>query len=328
MERNPAEIMDTTINHELETKPTSFYLGSLEDLGLGNPDGIPSALAEADDNERKEYGEKLLEALAPVTDFNHYGCIDGRNCITNADGSAPEVRRRQVGGTGLLIEVGMNGDAPIMDTISPENDLTTILELVEDDYTNKTGVLPSAHLGGCGGVNGAISDNKSMAVDATSVNVAKAVMEHPAVRAYSGLSYDETLGQKVREEAPKSAEFLEAKGWDGQKYVDRTKAIEPAGVEDLEVNPDDKFNGHKEQAVVFVLSTDGSQSISEAKLNELGLGEVFPVNVDASVDMAKAMAGNRKEEGATQALIANLAKHAEVAKRLPSTKTPVYLLVA
>jgi hypothetical protein len=328
MERNPTEIMDTTINYERETKPVSYYLGSLEDLGLGNPDGIPSALEHADDAERIEYGEKLLDALAPVTDFNHYGCIDGRNCICNADGSEPEVRRRQVGGTGLLIEVAMNGDAPVMDTISPENDLTTILELLEDDYAKKTGVLPSAHEGGCGGVNGAIDDNQNMAIDGTSINVAKTIMELPAVKAYSGLDFDETLGKKVQAEASKSAAFLEAKEWNGQEYVDRAKAIEPAGVEDLEVDPDHTFKGHKEQALVLVLSKDGSQSIDEAKLKELGLGEDFIVNIDASVDMGKAMAGNRKEEGATQALIANLAKHAEVAKRLPSTKTPVYLLVA
>ncbi len=327
------ENMNTATDHETETKPEVFYLGSLQDLGLGNPEGIPSKLADKSDDERKHYGEQLVKALDTITDYTHYGCIDGRNCVHNADGSQPEVRNRQVGGTGLLVEVALNGEAPIVDTLKRDGDtqvrLKDAVKEVELDFAAKTGVRRSAHLGGCGGVKGAVADNKNMHAQPTSVNVASALMEIPAVRAYSGLAFSEELGARVREQAGKTAEWLEAEGWDGDKYVEKTQKHEPAGVEDLEVDAaDEKFHGHKEEAVVFVLSLDGSQSLSERKLKELGLGEAFVVNVNASVDAAKAQAGNRGEEGAAQLLIANFAKHAEVANRLASTTTPVYLIVA
>ena len=328
MTHSSAETMNTTTNYEVKTKLTSYYLGSLKQLGLGNPEGIPCALKEASEAERIDYGNQLLEAIAPVTDLAHYGCIDGRFCVCNADGSAPDVRRRQVGGTGLLVEVGMNADAPVIDTLDIDDDIDAIQDVIQDDYSKKTGVLASAHLGGCGGVNGAVADNEYIHQDDTAINVARALMDNPEVLEYSGLPYNEALGQRVKEEAGKTALLLDAKGWNGQRYVEKTQAEEPAGVEELETDPNDRFNGHDEQAVVFVLGRDGKQSISEAKLKELELGSVFVVNIDASVDMAKAFMGRREHEGATQALIANLAKHAAVAKRLPSDETPVYLLIA
>lgn len=322
---SPMENMNTVINHETEIRPDVLYLGSLEDLGLGNINGIPSDLAEASVEERTAYGEKLKEAIVSVTDFNHYGCIDGRNCVCNADGSEPEVRRRQVGGTGLLVEVAMNGEAPFLDTIDTSAPISTIINEVEKDYMVKTGVSRSAHLGGCGGVNGAKADNKAISENPAIIGVTRAIMEIPQVQQYSGLTFDPEITKRVTDKAGATAEWMEANNWDGSKYVEGVEKDDPTGVEKLET-ADDEFHGHKEAALVLLLSEDGSSTLSEKKLKELGLGEDFVVNVDASIDMAKALAGNRGQEGATQALISNLAKHAAVANRLPSTKTPVYFM--
>lgn len=327
------EYTDTTINHETETKPEVMYLGSLQDLGLGNPNGIPSKLADKSEEERREYGERLIEALDTITDYEHYGCIDGRNCICNADGSQPEIRSRQVGGTGLLVEVALNGEAPIVDTLKTSGDadvrLKDAAKTIELDFTAKTGVRRSAHLGGCAGVKGAVSDNKNINQNEAPINVAKALMEIPAVRAHSGLGFTPELGKRVREEAGITTQWLEAQGWDGDVYVEKTQKHEPAGVEDLEVDQEDeKYHGHKENALVIVLSKDGTKTISEQKLKELGLGEAFIFNINASIDMAKAQAGNRAEQGAAQLLIANLGKHAAVADRIASPDTPVYFIVA
>lgn len=327
------EDMNTATDHEAETKSEVLYLGSLQDLGLGNPEGIPSKLADKSDDERRQYGERLVDALDEITDYSHYGCIDGRNCIHNADGSQPEIRNRQVGGTGLLVEVALNGEAPIVDTLSGDGNapvqLKDMVKTVGRDFEAKTGIRRSAHLGGCAGVKGAVADNKNMHASPVSVNVAGAIMEIPAVRNYSGVEFTAELGARVRERAGITGDWLESEGWDGDMYVEKTQKHEPSGVEDLEVDDaDEKFHGHKEEAVIFILSLDGTKSISERKLKELGLGEAFVVNVNASVDAAKAQAGNRGEKGAAQLLIANLAKHAEVASRIVSRSTPVYLVVA
>lgn len=326
--KRTAETMDVTVNYEIKTEPKVAYLGKLADFGLGNPDGIPSRLADKNESEIIDYGERALEAIAPVTDFSHYSCIDGRNCQCNADKSQRHVRRRQVGGTGHLLEVAIVGGASVLDTINPNAPLDEQLDSIEDDYAKKTGVRPSAHMGGCGGVNGAIQDCRTGATDDAPVKVAKALMEYPDIYEASGLDYSDTLGEKVRENSAKAASFLQANNWDGQAYVDRTKQHEPAGVEELEVDETDhKFHGHKEDAILLVFSRDGKQSIDEYRLKELGLGEAFVVNLDASIDMAKAQAGNRGDDGAAQLLIANFAKHAEVAGRLASDKTPLLLLV-
>ncbi len=321
------EHMDTTVNYEIKTKPQAYYLGTLRDLGLGNPDGIPSFLAKVSEQERIEYGEKVLEALAPVTDFTHFACIDGRNCLCNADKSAPEIRRRQVSGTGSLLEISLNAEAPVLQTVNLDDGLDAIIPVIEDDFAKKTGVLPSAHEGGCGGVNGAVQDNQFTYEYPAAITVAAAIMAHPEVQTLTGgLQYDTKLGDKVRANAAVTTAFLEAKGWDGQAYVDAVATKEPAGVEELEFDPNHQFKGHKEASLLLVVSRDGDMTISEQKLKELELGEAFTMNIDASYDMAKAQAGNRGTEGVAQAFIANLAKHCAVADRLPSDETPVYIL--
>lgn len=319
------ENMNTTINHEIESPVEVTYLGSLADLGLGNPNGIPSELAEATLEERIAYGEKLKDAVADVTDMHHYRCIDGRNCVCNADGAQPEIRRGQVGGTGLLVEVAMNGGAPLMDTIDTQSSAGSVISQVEGDYMKKTGVFRSAHLGGCGGVNGAIVDNQTINENPAIMNVTEAIMGLPYMQKQSVAKYDATIAKTVASNAAVTAEWMMQNGWDGARYVEGITQEEPAGVEDLEV-ADDEFHGHKENAVLLVLSKSGSRTISEQKLKSLGLGEAFVANLDASIDMAKAMAGHLGETGVSALLTANIAKHTAVAHRLAGEGTPVYFI--
>lgn len=318
--------MDTTVNYELETEQRSYYLGSLRDFGLGNPSGVTSELADANRETREEYGKTLLEAIAPVTDFAHYSCGDGRECLSNADGSAPEIRKRHFGGTGTLAEIAMNGDAPVVDTISTETSMDGIGDIVQNHFAKINGVLPSAHYE-CAAVDGSIAHNQFIAESEAPVKFAEAIMEHSEVIAFSGLGYDENLAGKVRDEASKTAQLEQAKSWNGKHYVEITAVEEPAGVERLDVDENHEFGGHNEGTVVLVLSRNREKSISRQKLKELGLLDALVLNVDASVDVAKSLNGRRGDEGGAQLLIADLAKVAAIAKSLPSEDTPVYLLV-
>lgn len=319
------EYMNTDINHELETKPRVEYLGKLADLGIGNPNGIPSYLADKSDAERIEYGEKALEALRQVTDFTHLACIDGRNCICNADKSAPEIRRRHVSGTNSTLEIALNANAPVLDTVNLDGSLEEITGVLEDNLAEKTGILPSAHEGGCGGVNGAISHNKAIAEKPEIMSVTETIMNLPAVQTLTdNLQYDSKIGTAVRDEARKTATFLEAKGWNGQERVDTTAAKEPAGVEELE-HDDSPFHGHKEAGVFIIVSLTG-KTIAEGVLKELGLGEAFAWNVDASYDTSKAQTGNGGEPGLKRNFISDIAKHVATTDDLVSDQTPVYLI--
>lgn len=300
-----------------------IYLGRLKDLSIGNPDGIPSPLSKASEEEVLEYGERLKGALDTITDHAHLGCIDGRCVVCNADGSTPQVRGRQVSGTGSLLEEAHNAEASVLDTIDPDASLGEQIEQLEAFYERVTGIKPSAHRGGCGGVNGAIEDNKAIATNPDIIAVTETFMGLPVVSEFTSIPFNAALSQRVKLKAAETAQDLEARGWEGQKYVDGAAKREPAGCEELET-AEDKFHGHKEAGVVFVLSRD--RSISEAKQKELGLEDMFVVGIQQSVDQANAFGGQRGFEGVQQALIANIAKHVAVADRLPHEDDPVFIL--
>ena len=226
----------------------------------------------------------------------------------------------------------MNGEATVLDTIRDGASLHELQDELEGDYAKKSGVQPSSHTGGCGGVNGAVEDNKFINSSSVPTNVAKALITHPALAPLWGIEYGEELGNNlsnaVKETAGKTAQFLEQSGWNGPDAVERIKAKEPIGVEELQVDPaDEKFHGHKENSLALVFSVSGKNTLTEEKMAELGLGDNFVVNLDASLDMAKYQSGNRGNEGVVRNLIANLAKHAAVGKRLPHEDTPAYIVI-
>lgn len=292
------------------------YLGRMENLGIGNPEGIPSKLADASETELQEFGEMLKELLVEVTDTAHFGCIDGRCRLCNADGSAPEARLRHVSGTGSNLEIALNAGASVTDA-AVDMPLEQAITVVEEDMTNKTGVKRSAHSGGCGGVNGAVADNEAIGAKPSILKTTETFMSLHAVQEATGIEYVGELGEAVRENAPRTAFRLRDGGWTGEKYVEGVREDEPAGLEDLEVDHDHPFHGHAEDAIVFVL---GKKTITVPNL--------FVINLDAIIMNADALSDQRGREGYVQALIAGVAKHIATADRLASTKTPIYLLEA
>lgn len=308
-----------------EKLPQITFLGRLRDFGLGNPQGIPSELATASDTQLTDYGEKILQAIDNVDDFKHYACIDGRDCLTNSDGSAANNKRRQVGGTLLWLETAMNAESSLLDSHDLSDGLENAVNVINGKMTELTGINPSAHSGGCGGANGAIDDNYAIANIPAVINTVKAVMNIPAMSQASGLEYDEVLGQEVRRQAFKTAGWLKNNGWNGDEQVEAVKQLGIENIEELKTDHD-KFHGHKESSIILLLSRDGTNTISKTKLHNNGLGDAFVVNIDASINDAAALSGNRGEDGKKQALIANLAKHMAVASRLANLDTPVFFI--
>jgi hypothetical protein len=311
---------DMAVTHETRSEPQVIYLGRLGDLGLGNPEGIPSRLAEASESDIQAYGENLAKSLDVISDNSHDGCIDGRCVMCNADGSAPEIRQRQVGGSGARVEESMNAEAELLAKIDLDAPIQDIAKQVDDYFEQETSVKPSAHTGVCGGVGGAIEDNEEIGNNPAILGVTQTFMGISEIANFTEMKFDEGAADKVRIQAPKTAQFLRSKKWIGQDYVDSVTSREPAGVEELET-ADDQYKGHSENALVVVLSHD--KSISEDKLKALNLGDVFVWTLKRSVEKAHAAGG---PERATQYLIANIAKHMAVANRLPSDKTPVYII--
>ncbi len=299
---------------EMETthETKGLYVGRLGDLGLGNPEGIPSRYAEYSKEQLDEIAEQNARSLTEPTDLSCTACIDGRCTLHNADGSPAEVRKRRVGGSASNLGVMLNADASVTATFDMNASIGELVQIADDAAGER-----SAHTGGCGGANGEITDNELIATEPKIMAAVKALMAIPAVREALGFDYSEVLGQRVVDNAGKTAVFLRAKGWDGQRYVDGVLAQNPRGVEELEVDHDDhKFHGHKEPSVSIVL---GNKTMP---LDHDG----FVWNVEATLEFAEQVAGQRGDEGFQQAVIADIAKHMAVCKRLPSEETPVFLL--
>lgn len=299
------------------THGKAFYLGTLGDFGLGNPEGIPSSLAGSSLEERVAYGQRLLEAVVDITDKHHLTCIDGRFCKCNADGSSAETRRAQVAGTGALTEVAVNAGV-----IQPGRLSDTIKKL-----EGKVRFDRSAHLGGCGGVNGAIPDNLAIGEKPAILEVTQAVMDHEALVQHTHLPYDKMVAEAIRRQAPLTAAWMKKEGWEGQKFVDGVKddSQTAGGVEDL-LTDDSPHRGHNEPAIALFYSVGHNQTVSQNQTEALGLGRPFVGNLDASQEIAEDLGeGDTSREVAV--MTANVAKHVATGDRLASPDTPVYLLV-
>jgi len=301
------------IEMEQTRERKAIVLGRLQDFGLGNPEGIPSSLANASHAELQEIADRDNEALVEPNDFTCTACVDGRKCIHNADGSEPKLRLRRVGGSASNYGVALNADASIVAVLNPEAPLGEQINTVDDFMGYR-----SAHLGGCGGAIGEIADHEAIHQKSAVLAAVKAFMAVPEVREYLGVDYTDELGERVRVNAGKTAEYLRTMGWDGQKYVDGVKDEVPENVEDLETDPNDhKFHGHKEAKLTVIIGDKTSAQNDE-----------FVWNLCASKEVAEKLAGQRGEEGYTQAIIAELAKHFAVVDRLPVGELPVILQVA
>lgn len=306
-----SEHMQDIIEREQTRELTGQFVARLGDLGLGNPDGIPSYYADKTPEELNEIAHEQAQKLVAPTDLSCTACIDGRCTLHYADGSEAAIRMRRVGGSASDLGVALNAEASIIDTLDSgaplEDDILAIEQLMGD---------PSAHLGGCGGANGEINDHELIHDNPAILAAVKVFMEIPEVIEALGVGYNDALGERVRENAGKSAAFLRAKGWDGQAYVDGVVERNPQGVEVLEVDTEDqKFKGHREPALAIIL---GDETMP---LDYDG----FVWNVQATKQAAEKLAGQRGLEGYQQAVIADIAKHMAVCKRLPSDKTPIFL---
>lgn len=299
--------------------PKALLLGRLGDLGLGNPQGIPSSLKDATREELGAYGQQLLHTVVQVNDPYHFTCIDGRRCKGNADGSHTQCRRAQVSGTGAAVEIALNAGSPLLDEQATLGHEVHVIE-------GALGfVKRSAHLGVCGGVKGAVADNRAIAEKDAIMEAVNAVMSVPEVGLFTGFGYSAHVALQIRQRAPHTAAWLEENGWDSEKYVSGAREESPDGVEDLETF-DNGFGGHEEPALVLILSTTRDKTVSPDEAERLGLGRPFVVNIDASLDVAIQL-GMGVDEDVQAAFMANLAKHVAVADRLPSRETPVYLLI-
>jgi hypothetical protein len=307
-----SEYMQDIIEREKTRERTGLFVGRLGDLGLGNPDGIPSYYADKTPDELNEIAHEQAQKLVAPADLRCTACIDGRCTLHNADGTPATTRLRRVGGSASDLGVALNAEASIIDTLDSGASLEDDILAVERLMGN-----PSAHLGGCGGANGEVDDHELIHDDLAILAAVKVLMEIPQVKEELGVGFDDVLGERVRANAGKSAAFLREKGWNGQAYVDGVVERNPHGVETLEVDSDDeKYHGHKEPAVAIVL---GEETMP---LDYDG----FVWNIRATKQAAEKLAGQRGLEGYQQAIIADIAKHMAVCKRLPSVKTPIFLL--
>ena len=291
----------------------AIVLGRVKDLGIGNPDGIPSILAEASLAELQDIASQDNEALVEPDDLLCTACIDGRRRLCNADGSPSRTRLHRVDGSASNLGVALNGGAPIVERLDPNATLGQDIETIDEFIGYR-----SAHLGGCGGANGEIRNNRDINQNPAILAAVKALMDIPVVRQYLGASYDDELAERVRVAAGGTADFLESKGWNAKTYIDGVVGDCPENVEDLEVDEDDVlYHGHHENKLTIIVGDKTSAQCDE-----------FVWNLKASKAVAEKMAGSRGHEGYTQVLIAELAKHIAVTHELVGADTPVFLQVA
>lgn len=307
-----------TPEFERTHEPLVKVIGRLKDFGLGNPDGIPSRLARATDEELYKFGESVANSLVEPTELETLACIDGRHVKGNADGTAPVTRWHRVGGTAANLGTAFNAGAPFLERIDSDVPLSQLINAADTASDFKR----SAHLGGCGGAMGEITDQKAIHDKSEIMRGVQALLSMPELILATGVDYDEEIAEKVRRNAQKTAAILEQGGWDGTKYVEGVKKDNAHGVEDLEVDENDhKYHGHHEDALLIVLGKKTTNT-----------DDIFVWHIEASKHVAQAFAkhddGSINPEIYAAALIADCAKHFAVADRLPSEDTPVILIAA
>ena len=317
---------NTAIDREKTRERTAVYMGRLGDLGLGNPKGIPSEYADKSDKELQEIAERLADKLIEPTDLTALSCIDGRERLGNADGSAVEIRLHRAGATSPNLAVALNADASVVDTLDSSTSINDQARTIDEYVATTTGFSRSAHLGHCGKADGEAADNEIIHAYPEIMTAVKYVLEMPAVREYlieghegevqeDESLFDETLAGLVQANAGKTEQYLKDKGWNGEAYVEDVKTTNPRGVEDLKTNHDHPFNGHEEPWYAIVI---GDKTLNEG----------FVMNLKVVKKIAEALSGQRGAEGYKQALIAGMAEELSVGKRLPSDKTPAFLIGA
>lgn len=171
------------------------FIARLGDLGLGNPEGIPSMYADASAAELQELAEQYTKRLIPVEDATALRCIDGRHTIKNADGSPAVSRLARVGGSASNFGTALNGDAAITATPAEDNSLEQRILQVDEFIASQTGYDRSAHLGGCGGANGEIADQIAINENPAIMNAVEAFMAIPAVREYFGVDFNRDIAE-------------------------------------------------------------------------------------------------------------------------------------
>lgn len=300
------------------------YLGRLSDFELGNPEGIASSLESPEEIEA--YGREVGECIRPITDAQHVGCIDGRFCIGNADGSEPQVRARVVSGTGSASETAILGGSPIMDTIDPSTPQVEVMKKLDAHLEATLHIKPSSHTATCGGEKGMPEDAEAIAdtADPRVARASEALMDQEDVKRSTGIGFDRGLLGGIAENAGAQAMRLRAEGWQADTYVNSVKAREPQGVEVLDAGaPGAPHHGHAEPGIFIVL--DKGVSVSEAELKARGLKSPFVWNMQTSLEFAEAFGGARGEQGVTQAFMANVLKHIATSARLAAPNIPIYV---
>lgn len=288
---------------EHEQSPETYkaiFVGRLEDLGLGNPDGVPSRLVQASAEELEDYADTLIPQLETPGELDSFSCIDGREILADGAGNDAALRLRRVGGSASNFGVALNAG---INVANPEQ---------ADELS---GTERSAHTALCGGANGEIGDNEAIHANDTIMNAVKTFMTLPGVSTYLDASFDAERAEIVRQNAALTAQVEAADGWNGQKYVESVLNASPENVDELWHDPaDEKYHGHDEESVVVIL---GDKTLRHGK---------FVWNIAASkrvIDGFEKHGGDR-----VQLTLAEIAKHLSVADRLPSDKTPLIVLSA
>lgn len=298
-----------------KTDPLTSFLGTLQEIGLGQTDlhrGIRAPDLSENDHTRR--CEQISQHLEDITDWSHYACIDGRQTMSNVDGSQAEVRAHMVGGTGAFLEIALNGDAPIVEQL-PDGAIGAHVATVERYVTDQIGVHRSAHLGGCGDVAGAIADNYAIAHNHRVLETVKMLMDQPAIYECVKERYDETLAAHIKHNARLTEEYFGVDNWDGATYVLGVAKDNPRGCEQLKIDANDRFHGHKEEGIIIVVDREKT----------VRLNDFFVADIVAMTDLAQALARSDDRQNYTQLFMTILAKHIATADRLCDQNMPMYL---
>jgi hypothetical protein len=297
------------------------YVGSLKEFGLGSKDGIPARVVEPE--EIHKTCEDLHEHLREYTDRHQLSCIDGRTTLQNSDGSSRMVRPRVAGGTGSLLEVLLNADAPIAwhktpdnsEVFGPDGTIGDEMNLLHKQLAERLGVLPSCHNGTCGAVCGAIADNKSIAENPAIMDGVQALMDIFQVRSFTGIEFDATYAAQIKSNAAITAEYLEQADWSGEKFVEGASKDNPRGCEEL-LTATDRYHGHREKGIVLVLDRERTTD----------LDDYFIADIQPLLDIANAFSGVGGEQKRQEIFIALLAKLVATASRLNDPDAPLYIV--
>lgn len=281
-----------------------------------------------EDSQLPELAGILKQCVRLIERPLYSSCGDGREVLRLAGGNPRRLQPRKFGASISPFNMRALADPGFLAMLERTGSAKELYAAC-DQTSFDLGNIPAGHFS-CGAGDGIVSHNRTAAEMAVDSPNGRAVAALAGVVAGSPIAQEAIAGHfdAIRPQAARSADILEARGWNGADYVSKLAKRDGDSVEVLRTD-NTPTHGHKEDFNVFVLSDTDENSRPLAGLDKVEVKKRTGLEffgVDLSELARDAMLLGRDSEAQTRHLVAGLMHHVSVADHLADGSQPVIVL--